>query len=94
MNPSFFSKPAVFASIGDAAGAGAVAAGCVEDAQPAMTPAAAAIESIEALFIGFAFEDGRLSHAADLRARGNGSVRRRSGLLPVDRMPGQAQLPA
>jgi hypothetical protein len=59
-----------------------------------MTPAAAAIESIEALFIGFAFEDGRLSHAADLRARGNGSVRRRSGLLPVDRMPGQAQLPA
>src|SRR5512141_1066452 len=75
MNPSFFSKPAVFASIGDAEGAGAVAAGWVEDAQPAMTPAAAAIESIDALFIGFAFEDGRLSDAADLCARGNGSLR-------------------
>jgi len=54
MNPSFFSKPAVFAAMPDpvaAAGAGAVAGLVDGEAQPAAALDRSARESTEALFI-------------------------------------------
>jgi hypothetical protein len=66
MKPSRFSIPAVLLSIdvdGAAAGAGAAAGFCaVDEVQPA-ADASRMSENVEARFIVFVFEVGRLSHA-------------------------------
>src|SRR5512138_3514427 len=59
MNPSFFSNPAVLASIADCdAGAGAVVAGCGEDAQPDKAAEKAAAEMTNTLFMGSPLRKG------------------------------------